>query len=504
MQKRSLRSAVLGRVPRRVALTFVAAAAVLGHLSASPAATSAATAAPPSTKPNIVFILTDDMRLDDLRYLPHVRRLLGATGRTYTEAIAPDPLCCPSRASLVTGQFGQNNGVKHNAGRWGGYRALRHKSNTIARWLTDAGYQTLYTGKYLNGYDWEDGRTKADTPRPPGWTVWDPVVKNVYSYWSGTFWNGDKFHGRYKTDVFTQRTVSAIDRFHASRKPFFLFVNQLAPHSTELRNGSLSPAQYEPRYARYLAGVKPPNHTWPSYNSATSGLPSSLNAPAARAPRAVVERWASTWRDRLRALQSVDRSVARIVAELKATGELDNTYLVFSSDNGYELGEHRRTGKNVVFKESLRIPLLVRGPGIAAGTTSRTPVSLVDLAPTFLEWAGAHPGRVQDGLPLDQINPDRRDSLLIQTGDKVADSTPGWWFRGVKTSRYTYATYAGNGAQGLLYDHSIDPYETTNRYDDPAYRAVRAELQRRTEILERCAGADCNQVFGPVPEPQAS
>lgn len=473
-------------------LVLLAAAVVVVPRLVEPAAAVAA------TKPNVVLVLTDDMRYDDLRYLPNIRKLLVEKGRSYTQAIAPHPLCCPTRAELVTGQYGQNSGVQHNAGRWGGFHALRDKSNTLGLWLSRAGYRTQYTGKYLNEYDWDHGATRAQTPRPPGWTIWDPAMTDVYSYWKTGFYNGDRPRG-YVADVLTRRTNAAIQRFHREQKPFFLFVNQLAPH-----NAGSAPwnPRYKSTYADYLAGTPFPIRKNPAFNEAdVSDLPRSIRG--ARVGREESLKRAALWRDRLRALRSVDDSVARIVGELRRTGELAQTYFVFTSDNGFQLGEHRIVGKNRLFEESLRVPLIVRGPGIAPGSVERRQVSLVDLTPTILGWAGAKAGRRADGLALQQLGGSQpfRDTILVQTGDAADDRSPGWWFRGVRTPRYTYARIAGDLRQGVLFDRRRDPHELVNVFHDPAYASVRAELARRTTALEGCAGSTCNRVFGPVPAP---
>ena len=201
----------------------------------------------------------------------------------------------------------------------------------------------------------------------------------------------------------------------------------------------------------------------------------------------------------MRSLQAVDRAVASLVDTLAEQGVLDDTYIVFSSDNGYSLGEHRFVGKDVLTDEALQVPLLVRGPGIAPGSTSDLPVTLVDLPATFAALTGVSPGWQVDGTSLaPTLHGDEqtfRDTTLIQTGRTLGD---GWSHRGVRTERYLYGT---DGTDGFLYDHLVDPDEMVNVIDDPAYAAVRAALDlRRIELVE-CAGWTCNQVFGALPEP---
>ena len=210
-----------------------------------------------------------------------------------------------------------------------------------------------------------------------------------------------------------------------------------------------------------------------------------------------------TFRARIRSLQAVDRSVASLVATLKETGEWDDTWLFFTSDNGYSLGEHRFIGKNVITEEAMQVPLLVHGPGVAPASTSAMPVSLVDLPATFADLAGVTPLRAVDGSSLvpaltGQASP-FRDTTLVQTGKSYGD---GWAYRGVRTSRFTYAV-RGAGGDVLLYDRAVDPYELVNRADDPTYAAIRAQLELRRQQLVSCASWTCNPAFGLLPEPTA-
>jgi arylsulfatase A-like enzyme len=496
----------LGQGVRRVSVrtstgagicTALLVAAFLAALAPSPSAESdpAASYAPaPRQKPNIVLILTDDMRADELRFMPNVRRLLVRQGTRYREAISPHPLCCPARAELMTGQYGHNNGVQDNGGRWGGYPALIEKNNTIAAWLQAAGYRTSHHGKYLNGYQ------KSDAPREPGWTRWDTQVRGVYTYNKlAEFADGDVIEGGYITHIITARSNRTIRRFSRSGDPFFTVINHVAPHGAA-HDGRWRPPISERRYRSEYRGLLPPSYGDPSFQEKdTTDLPWDLQREGVRTQRLV---WQA--RARARALRSVDDAVAATVRRLSELGELRNTYVVFTSDNGFNLGEHRLRGKNLPLDESFDVPLVVRGPGVRRGAVVSTPVSLVDLPATFLDWAGsnARPGRPQDGLSLDEVAASSRDTLLVQIGDQVADATPGWKYRGVTTDRYLYATHAGDPATGVLFDRRTDPHALVNLFADPAYAAIRAELAARTAALSACSGPrECNREFGPLPEP---
>ncbi len=446
------------------------------------------TAAPGA--PNIVLILTDDMRADELRYLPQTRKLLVEEGVRFSNAISPHPMCCPARAELVSGQYGQNNGVKHNTGSWGGIKALNDVDGNVGWWLQVAGYQTSYHGKYLNGY--ENMRPRVE---PRGWSIWDAQIRGIYSYLHARFADGDRVHGEYVTTTMTDRSGDAIDRFSDRSAPFFTVINHIAPHVT-LSQPHLP--RWEKKYGDVARDLRPPSFDAPSFNEGdVSDLPPGLQFRKANRTR--IE---NLFRARVRSLRSVDDAVAALVEQLDDAGELDNTYLVFTSDNGYALGEHRVSGKNYLYDEILDVPLVIRGPGFEAGTVDETPVTLVDLVATFVDWAGAAPGHPIDGISIERLRDKRRaerDTILVQTGDTVADSTPGWDYRGVTTSRYLFGYRAGNPRNGILFDRQRDPWALTNRFRDPEYSVVREELARRTKILARCAGDDCNRVFGRLP-----
>lgn len=445
-------------------------------------------------QPNVVLVVTDDMRPDELRYMPNVRRLLVDQGTSYTNAVSPHPLCCPARAELMTGQYGQNNGVTNNVGERGGVQALRNPDDNIGVWLQRAGYQTSYQGKFLNGY----GRSFGPVA---GWDVWDPIVAGTtYKYWTSEWYDGDTYRHRYITHVLTERSEEILDRFTARDQPFYMVVNQTAPHG---RTGSAStlPA-VEPQFRNLFPDLRPGFTRDPAwFERDVSDLPKDL-------PTSTVDRAGELKRARARAqaLWSVDIAVKQLVDDLRAAGELDDTYLVFTSDNGFLLGEHDMHGKNYPIQQALDVPLVVRGPGIPAGAVDPTPVSLVDLPATILRWAHAEPSpqRPPDGLPItDRQALARRDTMLIQTGHAVWPGHPRnpWWYRGVLTDRYLYAVKPGHPDIGVLFDRQRDPDALRNVLLDPRYAAARVDLQRRLEALEHCAGADCNQVFGPAPGP---
>jgi arylsulfatase A-like enzyme len=442
-------------------------------------------------RPNIVFVLTDDMRDDDLDHMPITRRLIADQGMQFTDAISPHPLCCPARAQLATGQYAQNNGVQHNRGVHGGFQAL-DPTREASSWFRDSGYRTGFVGKFLNGYHPND-------VRPSGWSRWDALTRGVYDYVNFSM-SGDgeprRYTDSYLTSVIEDHTNGAVRDFAASGDPFLVYAWHLAPHYRITPEGGRGLPPAAPQDRDLFQDARPASFDDPAFDEdVVTDQPAYLRHRARVSPAEVIAENSA----RLRSLQAVDRAVGSLVDTLAEQGVLDNTYIVFSSDNGYSLGEHRFVGKDVLTDEALQVPLLVRGPGIAPGSTSDLPVTLVDLPATFAALAETTPGWQVDGTSLvptlhggDQTF---RDTTLIQTGRTLGD---GWSHRGVRTDRYLYGT---DGADGFLYDRLLDPDEMVNLIDDPTYAAVRAALELRRTELVTCMGWTCNQVFGPLPEP---
>jgi N-acetylglucosamine-6-sulfatase len=473
-------------------LAVVVAAGVTVPTDAGVASTTPA-AAPAVDRPNIVLVLVDDMRADELRFLPKTRRLIGRQGVNYTHALSPHPLCCPARAELVTGQYAQNMGVKENVGPWGGFRSMRRPHDNIGAWMQDRGYRTAFIGKFLNGYSGAWGALR-------GWSRWQPITRRVLSYWRPGFFHTSGNDDGYTTHAIRRRVARVIRGFDGA--PFFLYAFHPAPHEmAKVFPGprpDWTPPPSERAYRGAYTRYRPPVLGKAAFNERNvADLPPDLR----RSPRG--QRWIiHLARARARALRSVDDSIAHLVAQLRDSGELARTYIVVSSDNGFMFGEHRWSGKNLLFDEALDVPLLVRGPGLGRGVRAQRPVTLVDLPATFVRWAGATPGRRLDGLPLTEAG--RRDTVLVQTGATVR-GTRGWDYRGVTTRRYLYGHRVGHPGSGLLFDRARDPQQLRNRYHAPAYAVVRRALAHRTRVLADCSGVrDCNRRFGPVPGPGRS
>jgi N-acetylglucosamine-6-sulfatase len=467
-----------------------------------------AQAKPRQVRPNIVLITADDQTASEMQFMPKTRRLLGRAGATFTDFLSPHPLCCPARAELLSGQFGHNNGVHSNKGPWGGWKALERKGDTLGVWLRRAGYRTGFVGKTLNGYGAERKREV-----PPGWDSWNATVKGVYNMSDFTVNRNGRLqrYGTYQTDVLTKLSNGFIRNNARKSRPFFTWLSHVAPHlectpKRKRTHGSCwGPPSPAPRHKDSYRGLVPDSFSDEAFDEEdVSDKPASMRR---------LDRIDATGRARLRrlaryraeALQSVDESVAKTVRTLREERELENTVILYTSDNGYLLGEHRFRGKSVGYEQSLRVPLLVRGPDVPAGVTRDQQVSLVDLTAGIATLARAkkyarHP---LDGQPFMATARRNRamkhDSLLIQAGASVR-GTGGWEWRGVRTQRYTYMWHR-KSAEAELYDRARDPSELVSVHDDPRYAEVRAVLEEHLAERQGCAGASCVRDLGPVPDP---
>jgi N-acetylglucosamine-6-sulfatase len=443
-------------------------------------------AAPAVAQPNIVLIMTDDQDAASVSTMPQTMALMAQEGTTFASSFANFPLCCPSRATLLTGQHSTNHGVEHNGLPEGGYAKLDH-TNTLAVWLQQAGYATALIGKYLNGYGFEGSEP---TTIPPGWTDWHGLVfPDLYLDWAINDNGVVTHHTSYQTDGLTDRAVSFIASQAGASQPFFLWLAYFAPH-----NDSENLPTPAPRHAGLFAAAALPQP--PSFNEADV----SDKPPAVRwAPLTAeeIDTLTTNYRRRLETLMAVDEGVGRVIGALDAAGKLADTVVIFTSDNGWFLGQHRIfLGKSSYYEESIRVPLMMRGPGIPQDAQRFKLVSNVDLAPTIVQLAGAIPQRVMDGqslLPLiaDASIPWR--SALFVDGVGRPDHTRGPSspkFDGLRTPRYTYVELASGGRE--FYDLLADPYQLQNiPLATPAYRATLADLQHKLATLKACAGAPC-------------
>jgi N-acetylglucosamine-6-sulfatase len=429
---------------KRLALFALLGVIVGLGLTASRPEAGLAQAADP--RPNILFILADDMRASDLDYMPNTQNLLTNQGVKFTKAWVTRSLCCPSRATVLRGQYTHNHRVWVNVPPVGGFWKFYDQgleSSTVATWLDDAGYETILIGKYLNRYGLDrDGNYAPTTHRPPGWDrwyAWEGAYPSATTYDINE--NGEIVTYQrseiHDTDLHAQTAESFI-RQTKGGAPFFMYLSPNAPHH---------PSYSAPRHAGMFSNTALPKPS--SFNEAdVSDKPQWVRSKP-RLSSTEISNLTDFYRKRLRALQSVDEMVARLVNTLSETGELSNTYIVFTSDNGIYLGEHRLTEKAAAYNAAPRVPLLIRGPGVVPGVTRSQMVLNNDLAPTVARWAGVTPPAFVDGRslsPLLSASPPAawRTAFLVEHRRSAEEygyvsAIPN--YDAVRTSQYNYVEY---------------------------------------------------------------
>lgn len=472
---------------------------------------------PKSDLPNIVFILTDDMEASAIEFMPKTKELIGLQGATFTNFYISMSLCCPSRATILRGQYMHNTQIAGNKLPEGGFDKfyqLGLEQSTMAVWLQQAGYNTALFGKYLNEYPGVAGPTYI----PPGWTEWySPVKGNVYRNFNYTLnENGNPVeYGQapeeYATDVISNKAQDFIQRNVEAGTPFFAFISVFAPHA---------PSEPAPRHAGLFTDLVHPRT--PSFNEEDITDKSQSYNEQDLLSTKEIERMEALYPKRAQSLQAVDEMTVAIVNQLESLGQLENTYIIFTSDNGYHMGEHRLIqGKNTPFEEDIHVPFLIRGPGITSNSIVNSIAGNVDLASTFAEIAGVIPPDFVDGrslMPLfNEIQPETwRDAYLLERSapeseafsdvsiafnpdmglleppDFAPNPKYSWPFAsaysGLRTKDYNYVEYEIGDIE--LYDMNNDPYQLNNiaRTSDPALLNM---LQDWLASLKDCKGEVC-------------
>jgi N-acetylglucosamine-6-sulfatase len=495
-----------------------------------------ARSAAPSVRPNIVTILADDMRTDDLRWMPAVRRLIADQGLTFRNSFSPFPLCCPARASLLTGQYAHNHHVYSHLPPYG-FGAFDDRL-TLGTSLSSAGYHTIFLGKYLNGYGEQTSKVTGESSFryvPPGWTEWRAAVSRppnsgyssggTYDYWHTLFnVNGhidDTHRGQYQTDVLGRMARRMVRKYHRSPKPFFMYLSPVAPHFGTPHEeddpiGIIDPADGQIELIKTPARPRWVRGRFDDVIPRASGLPAN-GGPSERdmsdKPRPMRDLSALTTqertavrtltRQRAEALFVLDQEVKQLVATLKATGEYDDTVIMFTSDNGYFLGEHRmRQGKIKPEEPSLRVPFVISGPGIPHGARF-DPITTPSITATILDLADARPPHPADGrslvpsftddhgwrVPMVTEGLETSEVFNDAQSHRAAGFTDVRTTIGIRTARWKLVHY--NDGDGELYDLDHDPNELTSHFDDPRYAHVQAELQKVWTAYKDCHGASC-------------
>ena len=448
-------------------------------------------------RPNIVLIQTDDQTARELsaRVMPNTERLLGRRGTTFGGYVVTTAQCCPSRASLLTGQYAHNHGVTSNNV---GYPGLVDKENVLPAWLQRVGYHTIHVGKFLNGY-----QRFADAPSEvaPGWEEWHTVHGSSQYYDYNYFVNGGVAHhgtqpGDHVTHVLNRDAVTLVKQYAPRGLPFYLQLDERAPHVGGPSDpfGDCGGAAFpKPADEGLFADARLPKP--PSFNeSDMTDKPAFLKG----APRlgAVEQAGAATrWRCALASLAGVDRGVRKVYEAIRAAGELRKTVFVFVSDNGFFFGEHRiNRGKVFPYEEASRQPLLIRLPRRYRDGAQRVrhvgkPVANIDLAPTILDLAGAEPcARGNDCRTMDgrSLMP-----LLTRSGGWRRGRGVLTEYREPNLGRYSTCEFAGTRTRRAIYTEHyrvVDP-STGNCVDSTPPQAERYDLKSDPFELENlCFG----------------
>jgi arylsulfatase A-like enzyme len=511
---------------------------------------------PLTKKPNIIFVLTDDLDVTSMSQFPKLKALMADKGMTFENHFVSLSLCCPSRAATLCGEYAHNTGVFTNSatnddGTDGAYTAFlknNDTSRTMAVWLKDAGYQTALMGKYLNGYDASQG---VPYTVPEGWTDWAvPLDGNAYGQYNYTLnvngksedhylANCDKAtagsdrkgrkadhckidlttatmadkEANYMMNVIEHKAEDFITTNAAAQKPFFVYIAPYTPHS---------PSTPAPKYESLMTDQSwLAAHPFPkpaSFNEAdTTDKPKWAQQAALLGQKQIVI-LEINYHKRLISMYGVEDMVSNLIDTLAKAGELDNTYIVFTSDNGFHLGEHRlESGKLTEFDTDLRVPLIVRGPGIKAGSAITALTANVDIAPTMVSLAGLPMPASIDGRSLTPLlfgqTAVNRNALLIEHADPASTKLLGptgeprdtetqdekikggelvGKYIGVRTPQYTFVHYVRTG-EDELYDDLKDPQQLTN-IAATADASLVTKLRTWATDLSTCKGETCRTI----------
>jgi N-acetylglucosamine-6-sulfatase len=539
MQSAPMREQGQPRARRLVGLVLTAALAC-ALLAAGLAPSSAAAA----RRPNVVLIQTDDQTLGSLygrfRPMPNVLRLIGKRGITFTNYYASYPLCCPSRATLLTGRYAHNHQVRGNNPPGGGYPRF-DKEHNLAVWLHRAGYLTVHVGKFLNFY----GEVPFSDPSevPPGWSQWHTLVAEptghlFYGYRLNDNGVVSETHGdpgdsttrqygikdsigcpgfpdpgttcNYASDVLTGIAVRTIEESPPGQ-PLFLNLDYNAPHG-DMR----SPSGPEPAPRHYGAYASAQLPRPPDFNEGdVSDKPRFIRAAPFLTQREIHQAKVE-YQKTLESLRSVDEGVSLVMQALSRTGRLRNTFVFFTSDNGFFSGEKRlQRAKFLAYEPATHVPLLVRGPGIPKQSRSGELVANIDIAPTILDLANARADRRIDGRSFLRF---ARDSHLrsqrpilfesfVETTDvqpnqaSTSIAAPPKDYVGLRLGPYKYIEWPSGEKE--LYDLEKDPNELNSRHRDRRLFPIRSYLRRELRRLIDCLGVECRvKPLRPLPEPR--
>jgi N-acetylglucosamine-6-sulfatase len=474
------------------------------------------------TKPNVVVIMVDDLSIGELNvalhqgWMPNLKRHVIDKGTTFTNSFVSNSLCCPSRATFLTGQYPHNHGVLGNVLPQGGVTKFKDNS-TIATCLQKAGYRTGHVGKYLNGYGEDNLKNQpSDDPTyiPPGWDDWQATVGGstyrVYNYIindNGKLVGYGAAPSHYQTDILARRSVNFINESEqiSDAKPFFLTIMPLAPHAEfhlgqyRVNYGFQDTIRPAPRHIGTAINIPLPKT--PSFNEQdVSDKPAWLKNIPALLPQHI-NIFQKVYRDKLESVRAVDDLIGTVVSALLQNRELDNTVILFTSDNGFLFGEHRLRAKMWAYEEAIRVPLFIRAPGFSTPQLVGKFVINNDLAPTIADFAKTTPNIVMDGRSLIPLlkNPNLsswRKRLLIEYWN-----TPSLPFiptySAVRTSSVDTATpnqlyVEYTGGEREFYDLTSDPNQLQSLHKQGGRRQQQVKiLQNWLARLKACKGKSC-------------
>ena len=520
-------------------------------------------------KPSFVVIQTDDQTIDQLydtfrqeptlQVMPNTLRLIAKRGMTFNRYHVSYPLCCPSRVSLLTGRYAHNHNVRGNVPPNAGYTGFYYRaaaSHNLATWLQGAGYRTIHIGKFLNGYG--DEPHDNGTTVPPGWSAWHTVVKadtNHYFYGytlnnngllEGPYGDSGSWETReygvrddpgcpfaplnglpcyYETDALTNLATNELAAT-SPEQPFYLQLDYTAPHGDFRRPAGPEPAI---RHYDWFKGAPFPHGRSEGFAEGNVSDKPSFIRDAPYLSLRDIHTYRVYYQKSLDSLRAIDDGVKQVIDTLGGLGRLRNTYVIFTSDNGFFYGEHRLTGgKFLAYEPATHMPFLIRGPGIRPNSQTGELTANVDVAPTVLDLAGVEADKSIDGRTMVPFieDPDLRSrrpilfESFVETADVEANATPPSSepapaaarpgngasasilappkdYEGIRLGPYKYIAWPSGEKE--LYDINKDPNELNNIVRIPNFFPVRNLLHRQLRRLENCIGHECQEVGPKIP-----
>ncbi len=459
-----------------------------------------------TSRPNFVFILADDLDKDSISYMPKLQSLVASQGASFSNYTFNIALDSPSRATLFRGQYGHTTQILSNGAETGGFgmfHRLGEDRSTLATWLHDSGYQTTLIGKFMDEYP---GKTVPTTFIPPGWDEWyAKITEGTAGFNYKLNENGHlKSYGNkenaYETDVLANKSVAFIQKKAKEKSPFFLFIAPSSP-------GQPAPAL---RHQNLFTNLKAPRTEAFNENN-VSDKPEWIRSLPKLSDLAI-KNIDSLYVKRLQSLQAIDELVEKIIVNLEKNGQLKNTYIIFTSDNGYHMGQHRLApGENTAYAEDISGPLLIRGPGIKSGKIITSIVGNTDIAPTIADLAQAKFPSFVEGQsfvnliikrPLAAVatefnlsgeKPKERDSYLLEQGKCIDQSDnpnspcpPA--FVGVRTKEDVYIEYSSGDKE--LYNLTENPNQLENSYNTTDPELI-TTLSQQLNSIDTCSGSSC-------------